>query len=226
MIKAIIVEDDLMVAEINRQFIAKIKEIQVIQIFYTGKEALSFIKNNTVDLILLDMYLPDINGIELLTELRKYNLSTDVIMITAASDPQHISEALHLGIVDYLIKPFQYERFEESMMGYLNRKKSLTQGTSISQEFLDENIFVPKGKKSNENLELKKGIQNQTLELIVKCMASNTNNYLTSNQIADAVSLSNVTVRKYLNYMVEQNMIECKVDYDTGGRPSDRYTLL
>ena len=109
MIKTVIVEDDLMVASINSQFAKRNPNIQIVATFHNGKDALDYLKKSDADLVLLDLYMPDCTGLELLSELRNSGREIDVIMITAANDAEHINEALQLGIVDYLIKPFSLE---------------------------------------------------------------------------------------------------------------------
>lgn len=115
MIKTVIVEDDLMVASINSKFAKRNPNIQIVTTFHNGKDALDYLKKSDADLVLLDLYMPDCTGLELLSELRSIGSEIDVIMITAANDAEHINEALQLGIVDYLIKPFQYERFAQAL---------------------------------------------------------------------------------------------------------------
>lgn len=125
MIKTVIVEDDLMVASINSQFAKRNPNIQIVATFHNGKDALDYLKKSDADLVLLDLYMPDCTGLELLSELRSIGSEIDVIMITAANNAEHINEALQLGIVDYLIKPFQYERFAQALDKYLVRKKAI-----------------------------------------------------------------------------------------------------
>ncbi len=134
MIKTVIVEDDLMVASINSQFAKRNPNIQIVATFHNGKDALDYLKKSDADLVLLDLYMPDCTGLELLSELRSIGSEIDVIMITAANDAEHINEALQLGIVDYLIKPFQYERFAQALDKYLVRKKAIESGVLFTQE--------------------------------------------------------------------------------------------
>lgn len=223
MIKTVIVEDDRMVAAINNQFALKTPGVQVIATFYNGKDALAFLKETKVDLLLLDLYMPEYSGLELLTDLRRQNLNIDVIMITAANDIVHIEQALHLGIIDYLIKPFQYERFSIAMDKFLLRKKVMENGLEFTQKDIDQLIHLSRPSSKSKNMELQKGIQRNTLESIRTSLNKHPNAYLTSEQIAEETGLSKVTVRRYMNFLIEQNEIISRIDYETGGRPRVEY---
>lgn len=225
MIKVVIVEDDLMVASINTQFALKTLGIQVVATFHNGKDALSFLKETKVDLILLDLYMPGFNGLELLRELRKTNSDIDCIMITAANDTEHIKEAMQLGIVDYLLKPFQYERFSEAMDKYLLKKKIMENGLECTQSDIDQLIQIARPSKKSKEVELQKGLQRQTLEKIMNCLMQHPNEYLTCDFIASEVNLSQVTTRRYMNYLGESGQVEIRVNYSTGGRPCVEYQL-
>lgn len=223
MIKTVIVEDDRMVASINSQFALKTPGVHITAAFHNGKDALSFLEKTKADLLLLDLYMPDFSGLELLRDLRRQKNEIDVIMITAANDASNIKEALALGIVDYLIKPFQYERFEEAMDKYLLRKKVMENGMEFTQSDIDQLISIRRPSAQSKTMELEKGVQRKTLERIRECMNSRPGEYLTSEQIAAWTGLSKVTIRRYMNYLIENNEITSRVDYSTGGRPCAEY---
>lgn len=225
MIKVLIVEDDLMVASINEQFALKTDGVEVVGSFRNGMDALTFVKENEVDLILLDYYMPEYNGLELLKELRLLDKDIEVIMITAANDINNVKEALHLGIVDYLVKPFRYERFHEAMNKYLSRKNIMNDNRALAQENIDNIIKTDAASGKQTGSELQKGIQRNTLDLIRNCLTTHNNQYLTSEQIAEETGLSKVTTRRYMNFMIEQNEAVGKIDYSTGGRPRSEYKL-
>lgn len=226
MLKAVIVEDDLMVAAINNQFLMKTPGFQVTATFHTGKDALAFLQDNPVDLILLDLYMPDVSGLELLAKLRSCNRKEDVIMITAANDAAHISEALHLGVVDYLVKPFTYDRFSQAVDKFLLQRKIIENGMAFSQDDIDQLIHMARPSQTSREMELQKGIQRQTLEKLRACLKQHSDSYLTSEQLSEQTGLSKVTIRRYMNYLIEQSTVESRVDYETGGRPRVEYKLL
>ena len=225
MIKTVIVEDDLMVASINSQFAKRNPNIQSVATFHNGKDALDYLKKSDADLVLLDLYMPDCTGLELLSELRSIGSEIDVIMITAANDAEHINEALQLGIVDYLIKPFQYERFAQALDKYLVRKKAIESGVSFTQEEIDRLVNASTPSASTKKAELQKGVQQKTLDKIRVCLSAHPGNYLPCEQIASETGLSRVTIRRYMNFLIEENEVTSMIDYSTGGRPSILYQI-
>ena len=223
MLKTVIVEDDRMVATINAQFAEKTPGVQVVAIFHSGRDALAFLEKTQVDILLTDLYMPETTGIELVTELRNHGCDADVIFITAANDAPHIQDALRLGAVDYLIKPFRYERFEEAMDKIVLRRKVIESGLKFTQADIDEMIRSNRPSAESRTAELEKGIQRQTLDHIRADLQKNAGSYRTAEQIATDTNLSKVTVRRYLNYLIGTNEAESQVDYSTGGRPRVEY---
>ena len=223
MLKTVIVEDDRMVANINAQFAEKTPGVQVVAIFHSGRDALACLEKTRVDILLTDLYMPEMSGIELVTALRSRGCDADVIFITAANDAPHIQDALRLGAVDYLIKPFRYERFEEALDKIVLRRKVIESGLKFTQADIDEMIRANRPSAESRSAELEKGIQRQTLDHIRADLQKNAGSYRTAEQIATDTNLSKVTVRRYLNYLIGTNEAESQVDYSTGGRPRVEY---
>lgn len=117
-IEVLIVEDDLRIAEIQKLFIEKLEGFQTIGIASSYDEAKSFIEIMQPDLLLLDMYFPDMNGLDILKEIKQQSKQMDVIMITAAKEIEKVQEAIKIGIFDYIIKPVAFERFKQSLRRY------------------------------------------------------------------------------------------------------------
>ena len=152
MYKVLIVEDDPMVAMINEQYVMKNKNFSVCGKCKDGLSALEFLETNSVDLIIMDVYMPKLDGFETLRQIRKKQISADVIMVTAANDRDSLEEALHLGIVYYLVKPFSIttaiERIreiaknkkEEVKTSALNRNRPVTTDEKISEIFISIGI--------------------------------------------------------------------------------------
>ena len=229
--KLVIVEDDLMVAAVNREFALKTPELNIVATFYNGKEALEFLTKNPIDLLLLDIYMAGYTGLELLKELRRRGNTTEAIIISAANDAEHIEEAFHLGITDYLIKPFTYARFYEAIKKFLLRRSLQLKGTYTQKE-LDEiiNTIMATEKDFSEDScgVLKKGLQQQTLDKIYECLISEKNcgRFMTSEEISAETNFSKMTIRRYLNYLIEQKKAVSRINYSTGGRPSIEYSVL
>lgn len=135
--KVLIVEDDPMVSMINEQYVNRNKAFHVVGKCKNGKSALEFLENSDVDLIVLDVYMPLMDGFETLRQIRKNKKSVDIIMVTAANDRDALEEALHLGVVDYLVKPFTYDRFRMALDKYISHLDALKDVDTLSQKNID-----------------------------------------------------------------------------------------
>jgi len=216
MFEVIIIEDDPMVAMINKEYTSAVEGFHVARVSRDGLAALEYMKKNHVDLAILDIYMPQIDGLTLLRKIRHENLPVSVIMVTAANDAASVDEALRLGAIDYLVKPFSAARFQRSLKSFAMRRRALGEGEALNQRNIDSIFAAP---PSSE--ELPKGIQEKTLGII--CDFLDKNAELTNEEIADSIALSRVTVRRYMNYLLEKNLVSAKMNYDTGGRPSLLY---
>lgn len=224
MYKVMIVEDDPMVASINQQYLERNENLKIVGQFRNGQEALEYLENNGADLAVVDYYMPIMDGLEFVRKCHEKNIKTDVIIVTAANTAQDISEFLQLGIVDYLVKPFTYERFQKAIDKYLYRKNLAKQDKTLDQAEIDKLLSQDQNIRPAEKVVLEKGLQEQTLERIRTYLEEHKGTLMSSNEIASEVNLSRITVRRYMNYLVENREIISQIDYLTGGRPSIKYT--
>ncbi len=224
MYKVMIVEDDPMVASINQQYLERNQNLKIVGQFRNGQEALEYLENNGADLAVVDYYMPIMDGLEFVRKCHEKNIKTDVIIVTAANTAQDISEFLQLGIVDYLVKPFTYERFQKAIDKYLYRKSLAKQDKTLDQAEIDRLLSQDQDIRPAEKVVLEKGLQEQTLERICTYLEEHKGTLMSSNEIASEVNLSRITVRRYMNYLVENREIISQIDYSTGGRPSIKYT--
>ena len=224
MYKVMIVEDDPMVASINQQYLERNQNLKIVGQFRNGQEALEYLENNGADLAVVDYYMPIMDGLEFVRKCHEKNIKTDVILVTAANTAQDISEFLQLGIVDYLVKPFTYERFQKAIDKYLYRKNLAKQDKTLDQAEIDKLLSQDQNIRPAEKVVLEKGLQEQTLERIRTYLEEHKGTLMSSNEIASEVNLSRITVRRYMNYLVENREIISQIDYSTGGRPSIKYT--
>ncbi len=216
--RVLIIEDDSMVAMIHKEYFNR-KEVDFILDHASSlKEAETYLESNIPDLVVLDNYLSDGKGISLLSKLRKY----PVVMITAANDIQTVEAALSSGVVDYLVKPFTYERFSQAIDKVLNFK-SLMSKEKVNQEMLDDYLSANKDYEDVE--ELPKGLSKITLKKIVENLL-NRNEGFNTQQIADELDISRITIRKYLNYMVNMGVLSEDAEYSTSGRPVSIFNVI
>ena len=222
MYKVLIVEDDPMVAMINEQYVLKNKSFSVCGKYKDGISALEFLENESVDLIIMDVYMPKLDGFETLRQIRKKQISADVIMVTAANDRESLEEALHLGIVDYLVKPFTFERFHMALQKFTAKNKDLSELDTLNHKSID--FIMDSFRKKGEDMH-PKGIQEKTLETILTELRSNKSKWLTGDEIAERTGLTAVTIRRYMNYLVELGKVQGEINYETGGRPCMLYRV-
>lgn len=222
MYKVLIVEDDPMVAMINEQYVCKNKNFIVAGSCRNGQEALAFLEANKIDLIVLDVYMPVMNGTETLKQIRHKKIPAEVIMVTAANDTTTLEETMHLGVLDYLIKPFAFERFQIALEKFSAKKTALTQNSVLDQSSIDSIITSGTSGGKKTPAIYPKGIQKKTLSLITNYFEENTN-WQTGEDVAEKLGLSIVTVRHYMNYLASQNKIVEDINYGTGGRPRTLY---
>ena len=222
MYTTVIIEDDPMITRLNRRYIEQDSRFAVVQTFSAAHPALFWLRRNPIDLIILDVYMPQMSGTELLLQLRAEGVDADVIMVTSANDAKTVNDAVRLGAVDYLVKPFAYERFRQALDVFCRRRESV-QRDSFSQDVLDHTLF--QAAAPTPPVTPPKGLQSQTLSRIEAYLRAAPETRHTSDEIASHVGLSVVTVRRYMNYLAEQQVIGSEMDYRTGGRPCLVYFL-
>lgn len=229
----LIVEDDPMVTEVNRQYVEAVDGFQVTGTARTGPEGVRAVQELVPDLVVLDIYLPGSDGISVLKEIRRLNLPVDVMMVTAAADAGTIQEVLRCGAVDYIIKPFQFERIRRALAGYRQMRQQLA--GSLSQEQVDQLTAplggfapVPEAAEAapvvSESEAPPKGLTDWTLRQVALHLV-NQERPVTALEVADAVGLARVTARRYLDYLVQQGRLRVVQQYGTVGRPVHRYVL-
>ena len=222
MYKVLIVEDDPMVAMINEQFVSRHKDFVVAHKCNDGKSALEYLDENKVDLIILDVFMPYMDGFETLRQIRKKQIPVDVIMVTAANEREQLKEGLHLGVVDYLVKPFTFERFKVALDKFIAQVEALKDLDKVNQKNID--FLIDKSRKTTNEL-YPKGIQEKTLQTIMEHLKENKNKRLTGDEIAEKIGLTGVTVRRYMTHLAETGMIIADMNYETGGRPCMLYKI-
>lgn len=229
MIKTMIIEDDPMVRQINSKFLNKVQGFLLKKAVANLTEAKEALKETTIDLVLLDVFLPNENGIDFLKWLRKNEVSSDVILITADKSMDRIEEAFRYGAVDYLIKPFTFERFKEALESFKNRLSNFKNHETIEQAELDKFILSSKNKEAcNKGLEdnIEKGFNKYTYRSIVEEIENIHEKYFTTEELSEKLGIAKVTVRKYLDYMSKQGQLEKLIEYGKIGRPLYKYRVV
>ncbi|MGF1899942.1 response regulator [Aliivibrio sifiae] len=217
-ISIVIVEDDIGIAEIHRRNLDKIDYVEVIGIAASKEEATMLLDVLNPDLVLLDIYLPDGNGLDILRELRQKELSPDVILITADRDVNTLQEAMRGGVIDYLLKPVIFSRLEESINKYLSQKQQFINRVDIDQSMADAML---NSTSSATISRLPKGIDGVTLEKVRQLFTNK--NQLTADQAGELIGASRTTARRYLEYLISSGELSADLSYGSVGRPERTY---
>lgn len=223
-INVLIVEDDPMVMDIHKRFISSVEGFEILGEAHNGSDALKILKKKDIDLVILDIFMPELDGIETLKKIREGENDVDVILITAAQEGGIVKEVIRLGAFDYIIKPFTFERFKASLDSYKRYlKKMRNMAEEFSQEDVDD-VFTRKD-KNKVFLKLPKGLQDTTLKKIISYL-KNSEKPLSADEVANLSGVSRVTARRYLEYLVATGRGVVQPKYQEVGRPINNYKLL
>ena len=220
MYQVLIVEDDPMVAMINEQYILKNRSFQVAGKCRNGKAALEFLRSRPVDLIIMDVYMPQMDGLETLRQIRAEKIAVDIIMVTAANEREAVESALHLGVMDYLVKPFTFDRFQMALEKFITQRRALEDAGTLNQKEID--YIVESNRRKNDS-GYPKGIQEKTLHLITDYLQLHEGEWIAGDRIAAETGLTVVTVRRYMGFLMESGKVSGEMNYETGGRPCMMY---
>ncbi len=230
--KTIIVEDDLMVCAILEKQLGRFSQLQLCGNFRRCSDALTYLTEDPegAQLVVLDYYMPGMNGIEFLAELRKTNIDVQVIMITSAGDYSVIRSAMCHGICDYVLKPFNSARLEKAI-GRFETTMRLIKTTHVWTQDKVDTLLSPHKHYNvepvNESGVPSPGkINKTTLENVRAYMRLNEGKKMPLVEISEGLELSTVTSRRYLKYMNSLGEINITLDCKTGGRPSEIFEYI
>jgi two-component system CitB family response regulator len=226
----LIVEDDPRIAEINRRFVEKVPGYRVTGIATDLQQAKEQVEVLQPDLVLLDIYFPDRNGLELLRHLKSEHLDVDVIAITAAKEVDTVREAIRGGAFDFLVKPVMFDRFQRTLLQYQEYRRQIkrlqTQRSQIDQEEIDRLMRSSvSGTKLAKESYLPKGIDKLTLEKVSVVLHGSAAGW-TAEAVGLEIGASRSTARRYLEYLVAQGEAQADLSYGVVGRPERVYRTL
>ncbi len=229
----LVIEDDFRIADIHRAFIEQSDGFYVVGMARNGSEAKAIMAEQAtnIQLILLDAYLPDVEGLELLWAIRRDYVHVDIVMVTAAREVETISEALRGGVFDYLIKPIEAARMTQMLTRFRREREALANRAEMNQDELDSVLARLKpgeplrAKSQTSSQALPKGIDRLTLRRVIDALADAPDS-LTAMQMARIMGASRSTARRYLEFLVAEQAVSAELGYGDVGRPERRYRLL
>lgn len=222
MTAVLIIEDDPMVQFIHKNYLNKVDSMLIVKTCQSEAEALELLHTDNIQLILLDVKLNNSNGLDLLKKLRYQGYPAEVILITAANDTSIIQQSRHLGVLDYLVKPFTFERFKQSINAF-KKNQQLFQETQFRQPKIDH-VFHSTSEDANLTEKLPKGLSAATLKLIYRKIKVQKKPF-TAQSLAKQLNLSHVSVRKYVAFLEKCGLLTSKTVYLKVGRPYQTYQL-
>jgi response regulator of citrate/malate metabolism len=228
-LRVLVVDDDFMVARVHRKFVERVPGFEVVGEARSGEDALEAVASLRPDLVLLDIYLPDMTGLDVLRTLRSAADPVDVLVVSAARDLATVQEAFRGGAVQYLIKPFTAEAMRERLSDFQRRHRSVSAAASqahgeVAQHEVDA-LFLgtQRGRPAHA---LPKGLAVPTLELVGRALREQTSGRdatLSAAECGEVVGLARVSVRRYLEHLVDTGRAEVSLRYGQTGRPERRY---
>ncbi|MBB6284148.1 MULTISPECIES: response regulator [Geobacillus] len=224
MIRVLIIEDDRRIAEINRRFVEKVNGYEVVGMATNAEEARELTEVLQPDVLLLDVYFPDMNGLSFLKWVRQRFSNIDIIMITAAREVDALKQALHGGVFDYIIKPIMFDRFAETLHRYkeyyAKMQRWMKEKEWIDQEDIDK--LIGREAPVRDQPMLPKGIQPLTLEKVLM-VVKQCQDGVTAEEVGRQIGTSRTTARRYLEYLVAVGQVTADIAYGSVGRPERIY---
>ncbi|EGT3626000.1 MULTISPECIES: response regulator [unclassified Shewanella] len=218
----IIVEDEVEVAHLVAQYLFSTNRYKVIGMASDINTARSLLGAITPDLLLLDVYLPDGNGLNLLAELRSQGIRSEVVLLTAAKEVQILEKAMQLGVFDFLVKPVLLSRLDQALSRFESRQLKLSATEELTQSVVDAFMEVPTG-ATKAATRLPKGVDQLTLQKIREVFDAKPQDKLTAQMVGEKLGVSRSTARRYLEFLLECNELAADQSYGSIGRPERCY---
>lgn len=220
MIRVLVVDDDFRIAGIHAAYVDKVDGFQAIAQAHTAAEAIAAVDRLRPDLLLLDLYLPDEHGLELVARLRRDgHPPVDVIVITAAKDADSVRAAMQGGALHYLLKPFSFPALRDKLLSYGQMRSRLSALQEPDQRSVDR-IFG--ALRAPDQLAGAKGRSPHTLEAVERLLVSGEQE-MSAAEVAEMTGMSRATAQRYLSHLHEIGRVEIRLRYGSGGRPEHRY---
>lgn len=222
MIGVLVVDDDFHVAEVNSSYVSRIPGFRVVGRAHSAAEAFERVERGDVDLLLLDQFLPDETGLQLVGRLRQHGHPVDVIMVSAARDAETVRAARRSGVLQYLVKPFSFTALCAKLENYAEQRGMLDEAGELGQERLDgvfgsRDVLAAAGAPA-------KGYSAPTAELIRRVLRE-AREPLSAQEVAERAGVSRSTAQRYLKRMQEQDTVRLSLKYGDAGRPEHHYAL-
>ncbi|MBY6537177.1 response regulator [Rhodococcus sp. BP-349] len=218
-LRVLVVDDDFMVARVHTGFVTKVDGFEVCGVAHTAQEALEKVESTRPDLVLLDVHLPGVTGLDLIGPFREIIPDLDVLVITSEREAESVRKALRAGAVHYLIKPFKFQALQERLEHYRHTRESLAAIDEAGQDAVDK-AFGVRGSATR----LPKGLSGETLAMVEHQLRENAVE-TSASTMAERTGMSRSSARRYLEYLTDIDRVTVSLDYGNVGRPERLYRL-
>jgi response regulator of citrate/malate metabolism len=227
-IRTLVVDDDFRVSDIHCDYVSRVQGFEVVGRTATVAEALNAVHDHHPDLLLLDVFLPDGSGLDVLRQLSRDEGGDrpDVIMITADRDITSVRIAMKLGAVGYLVKPFGSADLAERLTAYRELQHRMDALGSVPQtEQADVDALFSAARPPAVPRVPAKGHSAPTLALLHQTLRA-AQDALSAMEAAELTGVSRATAQRYLSYLVKEGMVRLELRYGTTGRPEHLYRIV
>jgi response regulator of citrate/malate metabolism len=224
-VRVLVVDDEPLIAEAHAAYTTKVAGFEVAATAHTAQEAMAALRTAPVDLVLLDLNLPDRNGLDLCRALRASGSGVDVLVVSSARDLASVRAAVSLGVTHYLLKPFTFATFREKLLGYARYRAQMRATDEVAaQHEIDRALAVLRGAPQDS---LPKGLDVTTLDLVLGALREATpDTGRSANEVAARIGTSRVTARRYLEHLADTGQVFRSPRYGSPGRPEVEYRRM
>jgi response regulator of citrate/malate metabolism len=220
-IGVLIVEDEPVAADAHRAYLERVPGFVVRAVVHDGAGAIRVLGDPTsaVDLVLLDMHLPDLHGLDVVRAMRTAGHRADVIAVTSARDLEVVRAAVSQGVVQYLLKPFTFAALRDKLERYAAYRRQLEGDVASGQHEVDRALATLRGSDPSS---LPKGMSLESLDAVVAVLRPSDEG-LSAAEVAAKVGASRVTARRYLEHLADSTLVVRRSRYGGAGRPEVEY---
>lgn len=224
MIRTLVVEDDPVLAQAHRLYVDRVPGFAAVAVAPTAASALGFLAEHEADLVLLDVFLPDGNGIEVCRQIRQAGYPVDVIAVTSARDLALVRGAVSLGVVQYILKPFTFAVFRDKLTRYAAYRDGLEDASvDVALQSDVDRLLAPLREPADDSSQgLPKGLSSETWQRVVDDLRTS-GKEVSATDLAASLLVSRVTARRYLEHLAARGLVTRRLRHGRAGRPEQLY---
>jgi response regulator of citrate/malate metabolism len=219
-LRVLVVEDEPIAAEAHTAYVARVDGFVPVATVGTSQAALKALQDKQIDVVLLDMNLPDRHGLDVVRAMRAAGHRADVIAVTSARDLDVVRAAVSLGVVQYVLKPFVFATLRERLLAYRAYRDQHGHGQEVSTQAEVDEVFA--GARSGGETHLPKGMGEELLARVSRALRD-AGAGRSASELAETLGVSRVTARRYAEHLCETKVVLRRSRYAGAGRPEVEY---